>query len=82
MVIIGGLNAITTVPSSSIDPSSWSSNTDWNNKVSVSSQLSGGAANEYVLYVGTGSSATITNLPTSGNFHYKVLNNLASWSSG
>ena len=82
MVIIGGLNAITTVPSSSIDPSSWSSNTNWNNKVSVSSQLSGGAANEYVLYVGTGSSATITNLPTSGNFHYKVLNNLASWSSG
>lgn len=82
MVIIGGLSAITTAPSSSIDPSSWSSNTDWNNKVSVSSQLSGGPTNEYVLYVGTGSSATITNLPTSGNLHYKVLNNLVSWSSG
>ena len=82
MVIIGGLSAITTTPSSSIDPSSWSSNTNWNNKVSVSSQLSGGAANEYVLYVGNGSSATITNLPTSGNLHYKVFNNLASWSSG
>jgi len=82
MVVIGSLSPITTSPSFSVNPSTWSANTDWNNKVSVSSQMSGGSSNEYVLYVGTGSSATISNLPATGTLHYKVFNRFASWSSG
>ena len=82
MIVVGGLSTITTSPSSSNNPNSWSSNSNWNNKVSVSSQMSGGSTNEYVLYVGTGSSVTVTNLPSTGSLHYKVYNNLASWSSG
>jgi hypothetical protein len=82
MVVVGSLSPITTSPSFSVNPSTWSANTDWNNKVSVSSQMSGGSPNEYVLYVGTGSSATISNLPATGTLHYTVFNRLASWSSG
>lgn len=82
VIVIGGLSSISTSPSSSVNPSSWSSNADWNNKVSVGSQMAGGSSSEFVLYVGTGSSVNVTNLPTSGSLYYKVFTTLSSWSSG
>lgn len=82
VIVIGGLSSISTSPSSSVNPSSWSSNADWNNKVSVSSQMAGGSSSEFVLYVGTGSSVNVTNLPTTGSLYYKVFTTLSSWSSG
>lgn len=80
IVVIGGLNAITSTPTS--NPSGWSQSSNWNNLVTVNSQMGSGPTNEYVLYVGTGTSVTVTNLPTTGSLYYKVFNNLTSWSSG
>jgi hypothetical protein len=82
MVVVGAASAVTTAPSASVDPSAWSASADWSSPVSVYSQMGSGSTTEYVLYRGSGSSITITNLPTSGTFFYKVYTEFSSWSSG
>jgi hypothetical protein len=82
IVVIGSASSVTAAPAASIDPSAWSASADWSNPVSVYSQMGSGSTTEFVLYRGSGTSVTITNLPTSGTFFYKVYTAFSSWSSG
>jgi hypothetical protein len=82
IIVIGSTSAITMAPAAGVDPSAWSASADWSNPVSVYSQMGSGSATEYVLYRGSGASVTLTNLPTSGTFLYKVYTAFSSWSSG
>ena len=82
IVVIGSASSVTTAPAASVDPSAWSASADWSNPVSVYSQMGSGSTTEFVLYRGSGTSVTITNLPTSGTFFYKVYTAFSSWSSG
>ncbi|MBT6234780.1 MAG: hypothetical protein HOI49_01650 [Bacteroidetes bacterium] len=82
IIVVASLSSITTAPADCVDPTSWVASSDWNSPSSVSSQMGSGSSTEYVVYRGTGTSVTLTNLPSTGILHYKVFTQLNPWSDG
>lgn len=83
MVVIGSTTAaVATVPDCEVDPTAWSSNSIFSSAPAVSTEIAGGSTTEKILYVGTGTSVTVTGLPSSGFLFYRVYTQLNPWSPG